>query len=155
MNTQRFNYERGASGASRSKPREFPKWIRATHLGGRVLRDSGKSGRTRIFAIVAPPKVDPSGKAIRRILIFDNHPESLRLVSEQYLTSVVDATASRRTTQSYVILGLALGLILAIGMTWLLLQPWSLTPLVFSAKGAVTYPSVATPQVSGRASRQR
>jgi hypothetical protein len=71
-----------------------------------------------MFAIVAPPKVDLGGKAIRRILIFDNHPDSLRLVSERHLTSGVDAAVSRHTSPLYVILGLLLILSLIIGMIW-------------------------------------
>ena len=40
------------------------------------------SGQKKIFAIVAPPiPADVGGKTIRCILIFDNHPDSLRLVS--------------------------------------------------------------------------
>jgi hypothetical protein len=45
------------------------------------LRDSASSGQKRIFAIVFPPIPTPvEDKTIRRIVIFDNHPDSLRLV---------------------------------------------------------------------------
>jgi hypothetical protein len=114
MNIPRFNYERWPGTPSSLRLGKYPhqKWIRITRLGGPVLRDSGRSGRRRIFAIVAPPKVDLSGKAIRDILIFDNHPESLHLISQQHPNSVVDLTASRRTSRSYIIPGLVLGLAL-------------------------------------------
>jgi hypothetical protein len=97
MNTRRRAFNRRPGAASRSKAGEFPKWIRLSHVRGPVLRDSGSPERRRIFAIVAPSKVDLGGKTIRRILIFDNHPESLRLLSQQHVTSVVDSAASRRT----------------------------------------------------------
>jgi len=95
MSTPRFNYERGLRAASGHKTRQYPKWIRVTHPGGPVLRDPGKSRRRRIFAIVAPPKVDVSGKAIRHILIFDSHPDSLRVVSGLHVRPD-DLAATRR-----------------------------------------------------------
>jgi hypothetical protein len=98
MNTGRRAFNRRSGAASRSKAGEFPKWNRLSHVYGPFLRDSGSSERRRIFAIVAPPKVDLGGKTIRRILIFDNHPESLRLLSQQHVTSVVDSAASRRAS---------------------------------------------------------
>jgi hypothetical protein len=100
MNRPRFNYERRPNALSRLSPGKYPppKWIRVSHVDGPSVCDSGSSGRKRIFAIVVPPKVDVSGKVIRRILIFDNHPESLQLVSKEYLTSTVNPAASRRTS---------------------------------------------------------
>jgi hypothetical protein len=87
MNIPRLNYERRPNAPSSLRPAKYarPKWIRVSHVGGPFLRDSGIPERRRIFAIVAPPKVDVSGKAIRRILIFDNHPDSLRLVSRLHV----------------------------------------------------------------------
>jgi hypothetical protein len=123
MNVPRFNDERGPNAPSPVRPGKYrhSNWIRVFHVGGPFLRDSGNSARRRIFAIVARPKVDLGGKVIRRILIFDNHPDSLRLVSEQHLTSVVDPATYRHTRRSYIILGVALVLALAIGMLWPLL----------------------------------
>src|SRR6266550_262528 len=106
MNSPRFNYERRPNAPSRLRPGNYPrpKWIRVSHVGGPSLCDSGSSGRKSIFAIVVPPKVDVGGKVIRRILIFDNHPESLQLV----LNSGVDADsddASRRERRTSIICG--------------------------------------------------
>src|SRR5438105_12993693 len=83
MNIARFNNERRPNAHSPLRPARYarPKWIRMSDLGGPFLRNSGIPERRRIFAIVALPKVDGSGNAIRRILIFDNHPDSLFLVS--------------------------------------------------------------------------
>ena len=82
MNVRRFALDRRPGAASRPKVREFPKWIRVSHLSSAVLRYPIVSGRKKIFAIVAPPiPADVGCKTIRRILIFDNHPDSLRLVS--------------------------------------------------------------------------
>src|ERR1700737_4920038 len=59
----------------------------------------GQRGRTRkIFVIKKTsrlPSTNAAGKKIRRILIFDNHPDSLRLVSEQRLSVDVDLATAR------------------------------------------------------------
>ena len=122
MNTPRFNYDRMSGGPLRPGARKFPKWIRVAHVSGPVLRNSAGSGRKKIFAIVKPPMPSDLGrKSVRRVLIFDNHPESLRLVSEQYLNPDVDPAGQRRTSPSHIILGLALILTLVVGMIWPLL----------------------------------
>jgi hypothetical protein len=92
-----------------------------SHVGGPFLGDSGSPERRRIFAIVAPPKVDVSGKAIRRILIFDNHPESLRLVSRFYVRPD-DLAAPRRAHPVYLIFALLLMLALSMAMFWPLIM---------------------------------
>ena len=63
------------------------------------------------FFVVESRQVTPSGKAIRELVIFDNHPESLRLLTS-HLT--------RRRQNSFVYSALALVLVLAIGvgMLW-------------------------------------
>ena len=76
-----FPYNRRPGTASRPKPREFPQWTHVTQLRRLVLRNSMGADRKKIFAIVAPPVPAELGcKAIRRILVFDSHPDSLRLV---------------------------------------------------------------------------
>ena len=88
-----------------------------SHAGGPFLRDSESPERRRIFAIVAPAKVDVSGKAIRGILIFDNHPESLRLVSRFHVRPD-DLAATRRAHPIYLIFALLLMLALSMAMFW-------------------------------------
>jgi hypothetical protein len=76
--------------------------------------------------------VDRGRKIIRRILIFDNHPDSLLLVSGQNLNPDVDlATGRARPTGGlaaplhasllHFVLGLALILVLVLAMFWPLL----------------------------------
>src|SRR5260370_7858095 len=110
MKIPRFNYERRPSEPSRLRWEKcpHPKWTRVSHIDLPFIRDSASSARRRIFAIVARPKVDLGGKVIRRILIFDNHPDSLRLVFEQHLPSVVDPAPYRHPSRSHIILGLPL-----------------------------------------------
>jgi hypothetical protein len=119
MNVGRFNYERRPNAPSFLRPANYarPNWIRVSHVGGPFLRDSGSPERRRIFAIVAPPKVDVTGNLIRRILIFDNHPESLRLVSRLDVRPD-DLAATRRAHPVYLIFALLLMLSLSIAMFW-------------------------------------
>jgi hypothetical protein len=132
MKTPRFNYHRNPSATSRPGARKYLKWIRVSHIGGLVLRDSSGSRRRKIFAIVAPPMpADHGRKTIQRVLIFDNHPDSLRLVSGQNLNPDVDLAAGRvrgaaairlrtprHASHSHLILGLALIVTLVLTMFW-------------------------------------
>ena len=119
MSIPRLNYERRPNAPSSLRPAKYarPKWIRVSHAVGPFLRDSASPRRRRIFAIVAPPKVDVSGKAIRRILIFDNHPDSLWLVSRLDVRPD-DLAATRRAHLVYLIFALLLMLALSIAMFW-------------------------------------
>jgi hypothetical protein len=122
MDTPRFNYERSGGATSRLSPRKYSKWIQASHISGALLRDSKGSERRKIFAIVAPPMpADRGRKIIRRVLIFDNHPDSLRLVSEQYQNPDVDLPAPGHTRRSHVIFGMLLIMTLVFAMFWPLL----------------------------------
>ena len=119
MKIPRFSYDRRPSAPSRRRPARYarPKWIRVSNVGGPFLRDSGTPERRRIFAIVAPPKVDASGNAVRRLLIFDNHPDSLRLVSRLDVRPD-DLAAMRRAHPVYLIFALLLMLALSSAMFW-------------------------------------
>jgi predicted dinucleotide-binding enzyme len=59
--------------------------------------------------------------AIRSILIFDNHPDSLRLVSRLHASQDVDLAAPRYTSRSHVIIGLVVMIALAFAIAWPLL----------------------------------
>jgi len=59
--------------------------------------------------------VSVSGKTIRHIVIFDNHPASLRLLHDS------DLTLQRRNEVFYTVLAIALALAAGLGMFWLLL----------------------------------
>ena len=118
MNTRRFAFDRRPGAASRPKAREFPKWIRVSDLSSAVLRYPMGSGQRKIFAIVTPPMpADVGCKTIRRILIFDNHPDSLRLLSKLHVRPD-DLAATRRAHPVYLIFALLLILALSIAMFW-------------------------------------
>ena len=115
MNTPRFNRDRTRTTTPRSTSRRYPKWLRVADLRG--LHDSKQSGRKRTFAIVSPPIPVRSGrKTVRHVLIFDNHPRSLRLLSETLAKADVDLALPRNPR--HVILGIALILTLVIAMFW-------------------------------------
>ena len=106
----------------RPKAREFPKWIRVSDLSSAVLRYPMVSGQKKIFAIVAPAiPADVGRKTIRRILIFDNHPDSLRLLSRLHVRPD-DLAATRRAHPVYLIFALLLMVALSIAMFWPLIM---------------------------------
>ena len=101
----RFSYNRKPGTASLPRSREFPKWIRVTHTSRPVLTIPG-SWQKRIFAIVSRPvPSEVEGKTIRRVLIFDNHPDSLRLVSESGADLDTEEAASRWERRASIICG--------------------------------------------------
>jgi hypothetical protein len=87
----------------------------------RCLDDSARSHRKRIFTIVSRPMAaGADGKTSRRILIFDNHPDSLRLVFESGADFDTDDAASRREKRTSIVFGLILIAMLAGAMLWAL-----------------------------------
>jgi len=118
MNTSRFDYDR-RSGATVDPSAQKSKWIRASRIGGSLLRESTGSGRKKIFTIVAPPlPASSGGKTIRSILIFDNHPDSLRLVFERRANPHSDLSAPERVISWELILASILTMAALIGMFW-------------------------------------
>jgi hypothetical protein len=91
-------------------------------IGGRFIRDSRNSRRRRIFAVVAPPTRTSLGrKTIRQILIFDNHPDSLWLVSESGVNLDGDDTAWRAERRTSIICGSILIAMVLVILLWPLL----------------------------------
>ena len=85
------------------------------------VRDSTSSGEKRIFAIVTRPiATELKGKAIRRIVIFDNHPDTLRLVLESGLDSDNDDAPARWERGAFMICGSILIATVLAAMLWLL-----------------------------------
>ena len=78
------------------------------------LPDATTLGQKRIFVVASRP-VTESGKTIRHIVIFDNHPDSLRLL----LSS--DLILQHRNEFFYVVLTIVLVLAAGLGMFWPLL----------------------------------
>jgi hypothetical protein len=119
MSASRFNYDRKPGTASLPRSRELPKWIRVTHISRPVLDDSKGLGQKRIFAVVSRPvPSEVGGKTIRRILIFDNHPDSLRLVSESGADLDTEEAASRWEMRTSIICGSILIATVIGGMLW-------------------------------------
>ena len=89
------------------------------------LPDATTLGQKRIFVVVSRP-VTVSGKTIRHIVIFDNHPATLRLVRgtdpfNMGRTRVL--LTPQRASRWYIILGIILVVLVAAGMFWPLLNP--------------------------------
>ncbi len=70
------------------------------------VRDSTRSSKKRIFAIVSrSAAAELKGKAIQRIVIFDSHPDSLRLLLESGVDFNCDDTAARWERRASMICG--------------------------------------------------
>jgi hypothetical protein len=78
------------------------------------LSDATTLEHKRIFVIASRP-VTVGGKTIRHILIFDNHPASLRLLQDSVLRP------QRRNEFFYAVLAIASLLAAGFGMIWPLL----------------------------------
>src|SRR6266478_7465127 len=117
MKTPRFNYHRSPGATSSLRPQNYPRprWVQLAKTDNQVLGGSTDSGTNRIFAIVTPPlPASSGGKTIRRILIFDDHPESLRLLCRKRPSPDVDLVAARRAGPAHLMFGLLLTLALSI-----------------------------------------
>ena len=122
MDTSRFDYDRRSGATVDPTVQKYSKWIRVSEFGVPLLRGSTGSSPKKIFAIVAPPmQADLGCKTIRRILIFDNHPDSLRLVSRLRVGPDVDLAAPRYRSRSHLILGLVVIIALVLAAIWPLL----------------------------------
>ncbi len=78
------------------------------------LPDATRRGQKRIFAVASRP-ITESEKTIRHIVIFDNHPDSLRLLLNS------DLIPRRRNEFFYAVLTIVLVLAAGLGMFWPLL----------------------------------
>jgi len=119
MASSRFNdgYRQGA--ISRSATRGYSQWTQTSELGD--PSGSATSGQKKIFAIVSPPiPTSVNGKTIRRIVIFDNHPDSLRLVLQSGVNVESDDAVSRRERRTSIICGLILIAMLVAALFWAL-----------------------------------
>jgi hypothetical protein len=88
----------------------------------RCLSGSAIPRQKRIFAIVSPPIPTPVyGKTIRRIVIFDNHPDSLRLVLDSSVDVESDDAASHRERRTSIMCGSILIAMVLAAILWPLL----------------------------------
>jgi hypothetical protein len=115
MDSSRFRGGAGRYARSRFTIENYPRWIPMAEL------DSTSLGKKRIFAVVSRPiGVGPKGKAIKRIVIFDNHPESLRLLLESGLDSDNDDATARWERRGSIICGSILIAIVLAALLWVL-----------------------------------
>ena len=113
------DYDRRSGAIADPSAQKYSKWIRVSRIASSLRRDSTGPGRKTIFAIVAPQMpVNLGGKTVRCILIFDNHPDSLRLVSRLRVRPDVDLVAPRRAHPAHLMFALLLLLALSIAMFW-------------------------------------
>jgi hypothetical protein len=90
---------------------------------GRAFSATGqRPGRTRKISVIKKtsrsPSTNPAGQKIRHILIFDNHPDSLRLVFGRRGNADVDLSAPPRASSSELIIVSLLTLAALVGMFW-------------------------------------
>jgi len=106
MNTPRFDRNSQLCPSSRT-------WPKRIHITG----DAGNSGSARTFAIVTASFEDRSSEpGTRRILIFDNHPATLKLLRD------VTQAERQQVNPKYVALGMILLVAISLGMIWPLLR---------------------------------
>jgi len=102
---------------SRYAIENYPRWIPMAELGS--VRDWTSSGENKIFAIALRPiAAEVKGKVIQRIVIFDNHPDSLRLVLHSLGDVGSDDAASRREKYTSIISGSILIAMVIAAMFW-------------------------------------
>jgi hypothetical protein len=97
-----------------------PQWVRIPKLG-RIPASTNSEGK-RIFAIVSRPiPTAIEGKTIRRVVIFDNHPDSLRLISQSGIGAVDDSVALRQARLTSIVGGSILIAMSLAALLWPLL----------------------------------
>ena len=117
METSRFNGRSRQRSISRTVIGRYRKPIRM--FEPESVGNVARSPQGRIFAIVSRPiSIGVAGKTIRRVLIFDNHPESLRLVLQSSGDVSSDDAASRREKRASIICGSILIALVIAAMLW-------------------------------------
>jgi hypothetical protein len=118
MQIPRSNGRSSQRARSRFAIEHSPQWIQVPDL--RSVRDAAGSLRKRIFAAVSRPiPTGVKGKTMRRVLIFDNHPDSLRLVLKLGANLDSDEEAKlRRDRRTSIICGSILIAMVVAAMLW-------------------------------------
>ncbi len=83
--------------------------------------DRQRSRTRKIFIIKKTsrlPSTNAAGKKIRRILIFDNHPDSLRLIFGERANPYVDLSVPQRVSSWELIVVSILTMSALFGMVW-------------------------------------
>ena len=117
MKSERFNRSSQQDWTSDAVVRKHPQWSRRPELGS--ISDSTSSKRKRIFAFISRPvPAAVPGKTIRQVLIFDNHPETLRLLFKSGIPLDGDHGESRREKRKSIICGSILITMIVAAMLW-------------------------------------
>jgi hypothetical protein len=92
-------------------------WVHIPDLES--LGDVAISPGRRIFAIVSGPiPTGVEGKTARHVLIFDNHPDSLRLALESGVDSDSDDAELRRARRTSIVCGSILIAMVVAAILW-------------------------------------
>jgi len=117
MDNSQFKRGAGQYARSRFAIENYPRWIPMAELGS--VRDSTNSGKKRIFAIISRPSAaELKGKAIRHVVIFDNHPDSLRFLLESGVNLDSDDAAAGWERRASIICGSILIAIILAALLW-------------------------------------
>jgi hypothetical protein len=121
MKSERFNRSPQEYATSDAVIRKHTRWTRMLELGS--IPDSTSSGRKRVFAVILPPvRAAVSDKIIRRVLIFDNHPETLRLLVNSGIHLDNDDAESRSEKRKSIICGAILIALVLAALLWAFLS---------------------------------
>jgi hypothetical protein len=122
METPRFNGGARQRAISRPVIERHRKWIQIRDL--KSLGNVARSPQRRIFALVPRAKPNgPDGRMQRRILIFDNHPDSFRLLSNFAVFTNDDAEVkSRRERHTAIVCGSILITMIIAAILWSVLS---------------------------------
>jgi hypothetical protein len=104
-------------GTSKNKPQ----WVRVPKIGR--IPAATNSARKRIFAIVSRPIPSAiEGKTLRRVVIFDNHPDSLELILQAGVDVTADDSAVRGDKLLSFVCGSVLIFICVAALLWAFLS---------------------------------
>lgn len=118
MNARRYNESGPPEVTSRIGFPKHTKWQRVADFTS--VRKAVKSGRKRRFAIVSPLiPIRSTSKPMRRILIFDNHPNSLRLASKELnVEDEFTVTGARNDWLRTILIVALASIVLLLTMLW-------------------------------------
>jgi len=117
MDSSQYNDGCQRRAMARAVAPRSPHWIHLPELGR--VHGSTSSGRKRVFAVVSRPiPTEVGGKTIRRVLVFDNHPDSLRVILESGMDLNSEAGAWSREKRTSIFCGLIMIAMLAGAMLW-------------------------------------
>jgi hypothetical protein len=123
MNTPRRNYASKKTSRATIPAKSRRRWTRLSKIDTQGLHkrlaNSSEGTSRRLFAIVSRPESSfPGAKQVRRVLLFDNHPDTLRLLFAQTRKSKRGFTSSDLGRAFQLLLAVSLISILASATLW-------------------------------------